>query len=131
MENNRLAGLVQKFDREKFQVLHEEISFSEYLERVWDEPRIVRTAYQRMYDMIMSHGTSDFKKYRKTYIKYNFFSDPDIPIFGLDETLNQLVQFVKGAARGYGRKRILLLHGPVGSEIHYLSSFEKRTRKIF
>ncbi len=113
---NRLALLTQKFNRDKFRALNEEISFSEYLDRVWENPKIIRTAYQRMYDMIMSKGTSEFTKYRKTYTRYHFFDDGEIPIFGLDDTLNQFVKFVKGAAGGYGtEKRILLFHGPVGS----------------
>ncbi len=37
-------------------------------------------------------------------------------IFGLERPLMQLVDFFKSAAQGYGtEKRILLLHGPVGS----------------
>ena len=113
---NRLALLTQKFNKDKFRTLNEEISFQEYLDRVWDNPRIIRTAYQRMYDMIMSKGTDEFTKYRKNYIRYHFFDDKNIPIFGLDDTLNKFVKFVKGAAGGYGtEKRILLFHGPVGS----------------
>lgn len=124
---NRLSALVQKFDRNKFQSLHEEISFADYLDRVWDEPTIIRTAYQRMYDMIMSKGTSDYIKYRKTYIRYHFFDDEEIPIFGLDDTLNQFVKFVKGAAGGYGtEKRILLFHGPVGSSKSTICRLLKR-----
>jgi len=92
------------------------MSFNEYLERVQDRPKIIQTAHQRMYDMIMAGGVEQFTKYRKTYNRYHFFDDPEIPIFGLDETLNQIVKFIKGAAGGYGtEKRLLLLHGPVGS----------------
>ena len=40
----------------------------------------------------------------------------DIPIFGLEGTLMDLVRFIRGAAGGYGtERRVLLLHGPVGS----------------
>jgi serine protein kinase len=42
--------------------------------------------------------------------------DGDDAIFGLEIPLMRLVNFFKGAARGYGtEKRVLLLHGPVGS----------------
>ena len=45
-----------------------------------------------------------------------FRSDKEIPIFGLEETLQDLVDFIHGAAGGYGtERRVLLLHGPVGS----------------
>ena len=37
-------------------------------------------------------------------------------MFGLDGTLGSLVNAFKSAAKGYGiEKRVLLLHGPVGS----------------
>lgn len=111
-----LKRLSSKFDKEKFKKLNEEMSFSEYLDLVYDRPKLARTAYQYLYDMIMSKGTSKVERYRKTYIHYNFFDSSDTPIFGLSETLHQLVQFFKGAAGGYGpERRVLLLHGPVGS----------------
>lgn len=113
---NRLAQLAGMFDTEQFKTLNEEMSFAEYLDRVYQNPKLVRTAYQRIYDMIMAAGTSQFKRYRKTLTNYHFFNDPEVPIFGLEDTLNDLVKFIKGAAGGYGtERRILLLHGPVGS----------------
>jgi serine protein kinase len=113
---DRLQKIAGMFDRTNFKTLHEEMTFSDYLEKVYGNPRLVRTAYQRIYDMIMSKGTKTLKRYRKTYTHYSFFDDVEIPIFGLDETLDSLVKFIKGAAGGYGTdRRILLLHGPVGS----------------
>jgi serine protein kinase len=111
-----LKRLSAKFDKEKFKRLNEEMSFSEYLDLVYANPKLARTAYQYLYDMIMSKGVSKVERYRRTYIHYDFFDNSDAPIFGLDETLHQLVQFFKGAAGGYGpERRFLLLHGPVGS----------------
>lgn len=111
-----LSRLAARFNREEFCELHEEISFGEYLDRVYENPLLVRTAYQRLYDMIMAEGCHDFHRYKKKLVHYNFFDDPEIPIFGLEETLDELVKFFKGAAGGYGtEKRVLLLHGPVGS----------------
>ena len=105
-----------EFDTQTFLTLHEEMSFSDYLEQAYADPKLIRTAYQRIYDMIMSAGTKEFKKYRKTWTDYNFFHDSEIPIFGLHRTTNDLVKFIRGAAGGYGtERRILLLHGPVGS----------------
>jgi serine protein kinase len=64
----------------------------------------------------MSYGTEEIERYKNKLFKYNFFSDLSIPVFGLEESLNELVRFFKGAAGGYGtEKRVLLLHGPVGS----------------
>jgi serine protein kinase len=111
-----LQRLSSKFDREKFRRINEEISFAEYLDLVYERPRLARTAYQYLYDMIVSRGSRKIERYRKTYIRYNFFDSSEMPIFGLDETLHQIVQFFKGAAGGYGPdRRVLLLHGPVGS----------------
>lgn len=111
-----LQRLSSKFDREKFRKINEEMSFSQYLDLVYERPRLARTAYQYLYDMIVSKGSRKVERYRKTYIRYNFFDSSDMPIFGLDETLHQIVQFFKGAAGGYGPdRRVLLLHGPVGS----------------
>lgn len=113
---NNLSRLASKFDKSQFQKLHEEMSFDEYVACLYKNPRLARTAYQTVYDMIMSKGTKKVEKHRKTYIHYNFFDDPEIPVFGLDQTLHQLVQFFRGAAGGFGpERRILLLHGPVGS----------------
>ena len=113
---NVLSKIANKFNKDNFKKLNEDMSFSDYLSLVYKKPKLARTAYQYLYDMIMSKGTKKIEKYRRTYIHYNFFDDPEVPIFGLEETLHQLVQFFKGAAGGYGpERRVLLLHGPVGS----------------
>lgn len=113
---NYLEAISKNFDVQKFKRLHEEMTLSEYIEKVYENPRLIRTAYQRLYDMITKAGTTQIKRYRKTITKYNFFDDKEIPIFGLEETLENIVKFVRGAAGGYGtEKRIMLLHGPVGS----------------
>ena len=124
---NFLDSLGTKFDVEEFKVLHEEISFEEYLSRVHKNPRIIRSSHQRVYDMIMTAGTSNIQRYRKTYTKYNFFDDETYPIFGNEETLDKLVKFIRGAAGGYGtEKRILLLVGPVGSSKSTICRLLKR-----
>lgn len=119
MENVKTSNLdrfASLFKKQEFQELHEEMSFSEYVDRCLENPKLARSAYQVIYDMIMSKGTKKKERYRKTYIHYNFFDGVDIPIFGIEKTLHELVQFFKGAAGGYGTEcRVLLLHGPVGS----------------
>lgn len=115
-ESNNFDWLMGKFDKANFKILNETMSFSDYLNKVVENPKLIRTSYQRIYDMIMSKGTSTIKRYRKVYTHYNFFDNPKIPIFGLDEPLDKLVKFIRGAAGGFGsEKRVLLLHGPVGS----------------
>lgn len=131
IKTDSLSVLAGQFDVSKFRALNEEMTFGEYLEQVKKNPRLARTAYQRIYDMILSKGTSQFKRYRKTYTHYNFFDDPEgtagCPIFGLDDTINHLVKFIRGAAGGYGTdKRVLLLHGPVGSSKSTICRLFKR-----
>lgn len=104
------------YDRKEFLSLNEEMSFGEYLDLCREKPKLARNAFQYVYDMIVEKGTSTFERYRKTYTKYHFFNDNEIPVFGLEETLSSFVDFIHGAAGGYGTEhRVLLLHGPVGS----------------
>lgn len=92
-------------------------TFDEYIKIVYENPRTVRNSYQRLFDMIMSYGSEEYEYCKRKYTKYNFFkSGQDIPIYGLEEQLMELVDVLKSAARGYGpERRIILLHGPVGS----------------
>jgi serine protein kinase len=96
------------------------ISFEEYLKMVFEDPRLVRNAYQRLYDMILSHGTHIVKVHDKEVIRYNFFDDPfsngEDAIYGIDEALKNLVDTLCAAAKGLGPdRRIILLHGPVAT----------------
>lgn len=92
-------------------------SFDEYLDIVYSNPRTPRNAYQRLFDMVMSHGTEELEYCKRKYTKYNFFEQGDgISIYGLEEQLMEFVDVLKSAARHYGpERRIILLHGPVGS----------------
>ena len=104
----------------KFREQHWEGSFEDYIDLVTQNPRIARNAFQRMYDMIMHFGCERYTSLRQEMIRYHFFSDPIDDgidaIFGLDRPLMNLVDFFKSAAQQYGtERRILLLHGPVGS----------------
>ena len=106
--------------RDTFQVHNWQGGFEEYLELVRKDPRVTRTAYQRLYDMILSHGTTRYVDAKKTVVHYNFFDDTiddgKDAVFGLDVPLMKLVSVFKSAAKRYGtERRVLLLHGPVGS----------------
>ena len=72
-----------------------------------------------MYDMILSHGTEECTSSKERITRFKFFTDSrqrGDAIFGLDRPLMHLVNAFKSAAKGYGtEKRVLLLHGPVGS----------------
>lgn len=107
-------------DVKNFQDLHWEGSFEEYLDIVRKQPMVARNAYQRLYDLIISYGTEEYYEYKKRITRYKFFDDPigkgKDAVFGIDVHLMKLVNFFKAAAEGYGTdRRVLLLHGPVGS----------------
>ncbi|HWU42064.1 MAG TPA: hypothetical protein VN132_01460, partial [Bdellovibrio sp.] len=95
-------------------------TFDEYLNLIKANPKITRNAYQRMYDMIVEEGSENYKDFKKDVIRYKFFDDKfnngKDAVFGLDVQLMKLVNVLKAAALGYGtEKRVILLHGPVGS----------------
>lgn len=113
---NKLQKVISNFNREQFKAINTEISFSEYIDLCYQNPKLIRNSWQTIYDMIMEKGSYTVEEYRKTYVNYKFFDDPDCPIVGLTPMKDSLVKFIKGAAGGYGtERRILLLHGPVGS----------------
>src|SRR5262245_55875253 len=71
--------------------------------------------------MITAAGTHVYEESRGVKrVHYKFFDDPENEgrdaVYGLDDSLESLVNALKSAAKGYGiEKRVLLLHGPVGS----------------
>src|SRR5688572_20178875 len=118
---NPLVSLIdRKLDLANFREQHWEGTFAEYLDVVHENPGVCRNAFQRVYDMILTYGSENFTQFKQEYTRYKFFADPidggADGIFGLERPLMQLVDFFKSAAQGYGtERRILLLHGPVGS----------------
>ncbi len=113
----RIAGLQ---DYASYRDLSWEGSFEEYLRIVREKPQVTRNAFQRLHDMIVSYGEEEYIDNKKRLVRYPFFQDPldggKDAIFGLDIPLMRLVNTLEAAALGYGpEKRIILLHGPVGS----------------
>ncbi|MEM7313190.1 MAG: serine protein kinase [Planctomycetota bacterium] len=121
MSGRDIISLVgQRQDLNQFKKKNWTGDFAAYLDLVRSSPMITRNAYERVYDMILSYGTQTYEDCREKRTHYNFFDDPDNDgkdaVFGLDGAIESLVNAFKSAARGYGiEKRVLLLHGPVGS----------------
>jgi serine protein kinase len=115
-----VSKIAQLQDYQEYQDLHWEGSFEDYLTLVRKNPRVTRNAFQRVYDMVLSHGQQEYIDNKKKLIRYNFFTDekhagPDA-VYGLDVALMRLMNVLKSAAQGYGtERRVILLHGPVGS----------------
>src|SRR5262245_48121196 len=114
-----IALVAQRQDCEQFRRKNWVGTFAEYLDIVRQRPEVTRTAYQRIYDMILSYGVDVTETGREKHTHYRFFSDPDNEgrdaVYGLDGALNHLVNVLKSAAAGFGiARRVLLLLGPVG-----------------
>ncbi|MEP6775026.1 MAG: protein prkA [Chloroflexota bacterium] len=83
-------------------------TFEEYFGIVTGTPRVAQLSHSRIYDMIVAGGVEE----QGGLPHYKFFDDE---IFGLDRSIQQIVEyFSSGAQRLEVRKRILLLMGPVG-----------------
>lgn len=115
-----VARIAAMQDQAAYQEQHWEGSFEDYLRIVQQNPKVTRTAFQRLYDMILSHGKTEYIDNKKKLIRYHFFLDEKFggrdAIYGLDVPLMKLVNVFKSAAEQYGtERRVILLHGPVGS----------------
>ena len=126
-----LSSLRSEIDIHDYRKLHWEGSFEDYLDVVTERPEVTRTAYQRLYDMILAHGTEETYENKEKVTLYKFFTvfaaRHGDAIYGIDRTLMQLVNTFKSAAKGYGtEKRVLLLHGPVGSAKSTIARLFKR-----
>jgi serine protein kinase len=115
-----IASAREALDLDTYRELNWTGSFPEYLELVARLPRVTRSAFERIYDMILATGTREYIDNKKKLIHYNFFDDTvndgRDAIYGLDIPLMRLVNIFKSAAHRYGtERRVILLHGPVGS----------------
>ncbi len=118
--NQLIQGIQKKYFDKEFTALAWNGSFEDYLDVIKKNPKVTRTSYQRLYDMILSYGTVEYEDSRKEITHYKFFDDPiengKDAVYGLDAYLMKLLNALKSAAYRYGtERRVLLLHGPVGS----------------
>jgi serine protein kinase len=120
-EQQEVFSLLDQYASESaYQALHWEGSMADYLDIVSAHPEVLRDAFQRIYDLITSYGTEEYYENKEKLTRYKFFADPDNggadAVFGLETPLMRLVNIFKSASKHYGtERRILLLHGPVGS----------------
>jgi serine protein kinase len=119
---------------DRFARLNWEGSFAAYLAIVESSPTVARNAWQRLLDMIESHGSvrpEPGLRQRGATRRWKIFDDPfgdgEDAVYGLDEPLAQLVQTIRAGARGLGpERRVVLLHGPVGSSKSTIARLLKR-----
>src|SRR5690606_31805248 len=86
--------------------------------------------------MILSHGKTEYIDNKKKLVRYHFFHDEKFggrdAIFGLDVPLMKLVNVFKAAAERYGtEKRVILLHGPVGSSKSTIARLLKKGMEAY
>ncbi len=121
IDSSRIYQIIERsVNRERYLELNWSGTFTDYLNIVIESPRVARNAFQRLYDMIVSYGTVEYRLHKERVVHYNFFDDPigqgEEAVYGLDRPLMRLVGHLKSAAYQYGtERRVLLLHGPVGS----------------
>src|SRR5258705_416661 len=73
----QLASIIEsRLDRRAFQQHHWEGTFLQYLDICSQRPGVVRNAYQRLYDAVLSYGFEKYRLFKKDCIRYHFFSDP-------------------------------------------------------
>jgi serine protein kinase len=126
-----LGTIRQQANLTEYRKKHWEGTLEQYLDIVREHPEVTRTAYQRLYDMILSHGTEEVYENKEKVIRYKFFTEFAArhadAIYGLDRPLMQLANTFKSAAKCYGtERRVLLLHGPVGSSKSTIARLLKR-----
>src|SRR5947209_10295690 len=117
---NILSAMANLQSAQEYQELNWEGSLEDYLKLVQESPRVTRNAFQRIYDMILSYRKEEYVEYKKKITRYRFFRDEKHngrdAVYGIDQSLNHLVDIFKSASRNYGtERRVILLHGPVGS----------------
>ncbi|MBI3428333.1 MAG: protein prkA [Acidobacteria bacterium] len=113
-QENRLSltEMLEAHRRERERLAWEG-TFREYFEMASANPKITALSHARICDMILSVGVEKLKEGTPDEVsRYNFFSEE---LFGIDEAIEQIVEYFKSAAQRLEvRKRILLLMGPVG-----------------
>lgn len=101
--------------------LHWRGTFREYFNQVIERPELSRLSHARIYDMIAEAGVDTRPDGTR---RYRFFEQD---LFGLERSLEQLVDYFHSAAQRLEvRKRILLLMGPVGGGKSTLVTLLKR-----
>ncbi len=122
-------------------------SLAEYLAMVEQRPRLARNAWQRLLEMIESHGSEPVtlaagepaeagEAGARGLRRWRLFDDPfhagRDAVFGLTSSLDELVRTIRAAAQGLGpERRVLLLHGPVGSSKSTIARLLKRGLELY
>jgi serine protein kinase len=95
---------------QKHRVNRWEGTFRDYLPIVLENPTLAQLAHARIYDMVRSYGVDIDDQGNE---RFHFFARE---LFGIDDALAKVVEYLKAAAVGSEvGKRILMLYGPPSS----------------
>ena len=95
---------------QKHRVNRWEGTFRDYLPIVLENPTLAQLAHARIYDMVRSYGVDIDEQGNE---RFQFFARE---LFGIDDALAKVVEYLKAAAVGSEvGKRILMLYGPPSS----------------
>jgi len=127
IKNQRKAKKIKKFSG----------TLLEYLSNLRDDPKIVKLAHRRLYDVINDKGCHvidiDDEGYRGIYNgdkirTYDYFKEE---FFGMELVINKLMRFLKSAAlKGEESRQVLLLMGPVGAGKSALTEHVKHALEL-
>src|SRR5438876_1800504 len=131
-----LSAIANLQSAQDYQELNWEGSLEDYLKLVQENPRVTRNAFQRIYDMILAYRKEEYVEYKKKITRYRFFRDEKHngrdAVYGIDQSLNHLVDIFKSASRNYGtERRVILLHGPVGSAKSTIARLMKKGLEVY
>lgn len=127
-----ISSIAKELRDDKFsELFSEQLSFDEYLRHIKVNPLINRTAFQRLYDLVIRFGSEEKELFGQKVKRHKFFDDPFTngrnAIYGMDKALEGLVLTLSAAASlTHTQKRLLLLHGPVGSAKSTIATAFKR-----
>lgn len=102
-------------------------TLKDYLEMVIDNPSLNLSSHARVLKMIEHAGVE--RNESGQIVKYNFFANE---IFGAEDSIEQIMSYLRAAAAGSEvSRRILLLYGPTSSGKSQLAIMLKRGMEEF
>jgi serine protein kinase len=110
----------------KHRVSYWEGTLRDYIHLVLEHPQLAQLAHARVYNMVRSYGVDVDDQGNE---RFHFF---ERELFGIDEALAKVVEYLKAAATGSDvGKRILMLYGPPSSGKSQLVILLKRGLEEF
>jgi serine protein kinase len=111
---------------QQHRVRHWEGTFRDYLPLALKNPQLAHLAHARIYNMVRSYGVDIDDQGTE---RFQFFARE---LFGIDDALAKVVEYLKAAATGSDvGKRILMLYGPPSSGKSQLVILLKRGLEEF